>query len=95
MSVEQLQAKVHANDELIARLRARVGVLEHRLRVALAETRRARTHPLPAGHTGRTKLRVADAVLAAAPTNAGREASVLATPGALRPRGRAFCVELV
>eukprot|EP01108_Squamamoeba_japonica_P002771 TRINITY_DN2360_c0_g1_i2.p2 TRINITY_DN2360_c0_g1~~TRINITY_DN2360_c0_g1_i2.p2 ORF type:complete len:196 (-),score=71.80 TRINITY_DN2360_c0_g1_i2:509-1063(-) len=80
MSDDQLRAKVASNDDLIHRLRNHVGVLEHRLRVVLTETKRERENPLPSMAREAAKPRIAESVLRVAPSNNGRQVDALANP---------------
>ena len=68
----ELVAKMRSNDELIARLRAHVDMLEKRLTVMLVELKRERENPLPESVVVKSKTVIDESVLKIAPRNEGQ-----------------------
>jgi len=91
--VSYLQNKVAANDDLIQRLRERIGVLEHRLRIVLTEVKRERENPLPEHYVAKTRFAPSAQVLQVAPKNSGHDTVVVSAAGGRC--GVHFCIRLV
>jgi hypothetical protein len=88
--VKNLQAKVASNDDLIQRLRGRIALLEHRLRIVLTEVKRERENPLPDHYVEQKKFVPSEQVLLLAPKNTGHSTTVVRCRRRKRQQQRFF-----
>lgn len=75
----ELNAKIQANKELIARLHGHIQMLERRMAVVLTELKRERENPLPESAVIKPKVVLAESVLKIAPKNEGQAKATVRT----------------